>query len=184
VVVRVLPPTPPAEPHMISRKQPWFREILRGSTAEVQLRSWVRRSRIQASPDGGLGEPGLKQQSGAGHADHVSRQPGLLQPVGGSKGFSDPGTRHPNLTVLDGHPHAVAFLANIRQVRATALGVSRFGQASSLDDVYRYHGARCIRGGRTRRPPILPRHRCSPPAEGRRAHSSTRRDGSRTGPRR
>ena len=94
----MLPPTPPAEPHMISRKQPWFREILRGSTAEVQLRSWVRRSRIQASPDGGLGEPGLKQQSGAGHADHVSRQPGLLQPVGGSKGFSDPGTRHPNLT--------------------------------------------------------------------------------------
>lgn len=52
----------------------------------MQLRSWVRRSRIQASPDGGLGEPGLKQQSGAGHADHVSRQPGLRQPVGGSKG--------------------------------------------------------------------------------------------------
>ena len=182
MVVRVLPPTPPAEPHMISRKQPWFRVILRGSTAEVQLRSWVRRSRIQVSPDGGLGEPGLKQQSGAGHADHVSRQPGLLQPVGGSKGFSDPGT--PNLTVLDGHPHAVAFLANIRQVRATALGVSASAKASSLDDVYRHHGARCILGGQTRRPPILPRHRCSPPAEGRRAHTSTRRDGSRTGPRR
>jgi pyruvate dehydrogenase E1 component len=46
----------------------------------------------------------------------------------------------PMVTVLDGHPHALAFLANINQVRMTALGVSRFGQAGALDDVYRYHG--------------------------------------------
>lgn len=46
----------------------------------------------------------------------------------------------PMVTVLDGHPHALAFLANIRQVRMTALGVSNFGQAGDLDDVYRYHG--------------------------------------------
>jgi pyruvate dehydrogenase E1 component len=46
----------------------------------------------------------------------------------------------PMVTVLDGHPHTLAFLANINQVRATALGVSRFGQAGALEDVYRYHG--------------------------------------------
>ena len=46
----------------------------------------------------------------------------------------------PLVTVLDGHPHTLAFLANIQQVRATALGVSRFGQVGSLDEVYRYHG--------------------------------------------
>jgi pyruvate dehydrogenase E1 component len=46
----------------------------------------------------------------------------------------------PMVTVLDGHPHTLAFLANIRQVRSTNLGVSRFGQVGSLDDVYRYHG--------------------------------------------
>jgi pyruvate dehydrogenase E1 component len=46
----------------------------------------------------------------------------------------------PLVTVLDGHPHALAFLANIRQVRAIALGVSGFGQAGALEDVYRYHG--------------------------------------------
>ncbi|MBF6224198.1 pyruvate dehydrogenase [Nocardia abscessus] len=46
----------------------------------------------------------------------------------------------PLLTVLDGHPHTLAFLSGINRVRHTALGVSRFGQVGSLDDVYRYHG--------------------------------------------
>ncbi len=46
----------------------------------------------------------------------------------------------PLVTVLDGHPHTLAFLANIQQVRATSLGVSKFGQVGSVDDVYRYHG--------------------------------------------
>jgi pyruvate dehydrogenase E1 component len=46
----------------------------------------------------------------------------------------------PMVTVLDGHPHTLAFLANINNVRSTALGVSRFGQAGSLEEVYRYHG--------------------------------------------
>ncbi|WP_063130982.1 transketolase-like TK C-terminal-containing protein [Nocardia fusca] len=46
----------------------------------------------------------------------------------------------PMVTVLDGHPHTLAFLAGINQVRSTALGVSKFGQVGSLDDVYRYHG--------------------------------------------
>ena len=45
----------------------------------------------------------------------------------------------PMVTLVDGHPHTLAFLAGIRQVRSTALGVSRFGQVGSLDDVYRYH---------------------------------------------
>jgi len=44
------------------------------------------------------------------------------------------------VTVLDGHPHTLAFLSNIHQVRLTALGVSRFGQSGNLQDVYRYHG--------------------------------------------
>lgn len=46
----------------------------------------------------------------------------------------------PMVTVLDGHPHTLAFLGNIQQVRTTALGVSGFGQAGALEDVYRYHG--------------------------------------------
>ncbi len=46
----------------------------------------------------------------------------------------------PMVTVLDGHPHTLAFLPGINQVRAAHLGVSRFGQSGDLDDVYRHHG--------------------------------------------
>jgi pyruvate dehydrogenase E1 component len=43
------------------------------------------------------------------------------------------------VTVLDGHPHTLSFLAGVNQVRAAALGVSGFGQVGGLDEVYRYH---------------------------------------------
>ena len=46
----------------------------------------------------------------------------------------------PMVTVLDGHPHTLAFLAGVHGVRATHLGVTRFGQSGDLADVYRYHG--------------------------------------------
>ncbi|MFJ8814700.1 transketolase-like TK C-terminal-containing protein [Amycolatopsis thermoflava] len=46
----------------------------------------------------------------------------------------------PLVTVLDGHPHTLAFLATINRVRTTALGVTGFGQSGSLEDVYRHHG--------------------------------------------
>jgi pyruvate dehydrogenase E1 component len=46
----------------------------------------------------------------------------------------------PMVTVLDGHPHTLAFLATVNGVPATHLGVTRFGQSGDLHDVYRYHG--------------------------------------------
>jgi pyruvate dehydrogenase E1 component len=46
----------------------------------------------------------------------------------------------PMVTVLDGHPHTLTFLSTINHVRSTSLGVSRFGQVGSLEDVYKYHG--------------------------------------------
>lgn len=46
----------------------------------------------------------------------------------------------PMVTVLDGHPHTLTFLATINQVPTKSLGVSKFGQVGSLDAVYRYHG--------------------------------------------
>jgi pyruvate dehydrogenase E1 component len=45
----------------------------------------------------------------------------------------------PLVTVLDGHPHALAFLATINQVPVISLGVTRFGQSGGIEDVYRYH---------------------------------------------
>jgi len=44
------------------------------------------------------------------------------------------------VTVLDGHPHTLAFLAAVNQVPCATLGVTSFGQSGGIDDVYRYHG--------------------------------------------
>ncbi|MET8979293.1 pyruvate dehydrogenase [Streptomyces sp. NPDC004539] len=46
----------------------------------------------------------------------------------------------PLVTVLDGHPHTLAFLATVNRVPTSALGVTRFGQSGSIEDVYRHHG--------------------------------------------
>jgi pyruvate dehydrogenase E1 component len=46
----------------------------------------------------------------------------------------------PLVTVLDGHPHTLSFLAMINRVPCASLGVTRFGQSGSLEAVYRYHG--------------------------------------------
>lgn len=46
----------------------------------------------------------------------------------------------PLVTVLDGHPHTLAFLAGLTRHGAVHLGVSGFGQSGDLDSVYRHHG--------------------------------------------
>jgi pyruvate dehydrogenase E1 component len=46
----------------------------------------------------------------------------------------------PLVTVLDGHPHTLDFLATINRVRCSSLGVTGVGQSGSLHDVYRHHG--------------------------------------------
>ena len=45
----------------------------------------------------------------------------------------------PMVTVLDGDPNALAFLAAINGVALTPLGVTNFGQSGDLPDVYRHH---------------------------------------------
>jgi pyruvate dehydrogenase E1 component len=46
----------------------------------------------------------------------------------------------PLVTLLDGHPHTLAFLGTLHRVPVTCLGVSEFGQAGALADVHRHHG--------------------------------------------
>jgi pyruvate dehydrogenase E1 component len=45
----------------------------------------------------------------------------------------------PLVTVLDGDPHALAFLAAVNATPLTPLGVTRFGQSGDLEDVYAHH---------------------------------------------
>ena len=48
--------------------------------------------------------------------------------------------RAPLVTVIDGHPHTLSFLAAARGDRIRCLGVSDFGQSSTLADAYALHG--------------------------------------------
>ncbi len=46
----------------------------------------------------------------------------------------------PLVTVLDGHPHTLSFLATVNRVPHAVLGVAQFGQSGSIEDLYRYNG--------------------------------------------
>lgn len=46
----------------------------------------------------------------------------------------------PIVTVCDGHPHALAFLAAIGGAPITCLGVEDFGQSGDVEDLYRHFG--------------------------------------------
>ena len=44
------------------------------------------------------------------------------------------------VTVLDGHPHTLAFLGRRARRADPPLGVTRFGQSGDIADLYRHHG--------------------------------------------
>jgi pyruvate dehydrogenase E1 component len=46
----------------------------------------------------------------------------------------------PLVTVLDGHPHTLSFLAAVNGTAVASLGVADFGQSGDLEDLYRHHG--------------------------------------------
>jgi pyruvate dehydrogenase E1 component len=46
----------------------------------------------------------------------------------------------PIVSVLDGHPHTLAFLAGIEGVPISSLGSSDFGQSGDVEDLYRHMG--------------------------------------------
>ncbi|MEP6659254.1 MAG: pyruvate dehydrogenase [Acidimicrobiales bacterium] len=48
--------------------------------------------------------------------------------------------RSPIVTVLDGHPHTLSFLAGVTGARIANLGVSDFGQVGDIGDLYRHYG--------------------------------------------
>jgi pyruvate dehydrogenase E1 component len=51
-----------------------------------------------------------------------------------------PERRSPIVSVLDGHPHTLSFLAGIRGDPQACLGVDDFGQSGDVDDLYRHFG--------------------------------------------
>jgi pyruvate dehydrogenase E1 component len=71
----------------------------------------------------------LRARAGFGADDHAILDE-LFPPVRAS----------PLVTVLDGHPHALAFLGAIRAVPVTCLGVDDFGQSGDLQSLYAHYG--------------------------------------------
>src|SRR4051794_21790554 len=90
--------------------------------------------------------------AGLGIGADVVTSPGLLfRALQARRGLDDAPTwvldaafpadrARPMVTVLDGHPHTLAFLAGVHGVPATHLGVTQFGQSGDLASVYRQHG--------------------------------------------
>jgi pyruvate dehydrogenase E1 component len=48
--------------------------------------------------------------------------------------------RAPLVTVLDGHPHTLAFLGSVTGTPITCLGVSAFGQGGGMEEIHAWHG--------------------------------------------
>ena len=52
-----------------------------------------------------------------------------------------PASRHsPIVSVLDGHPHTLSFLAAVAGAPIASLGVQGFGQSGDVQDLYRHFG--------------------------------------------
>jgi pyruvate dehydrogenase E1 component len=69
-----------------------------------------------------------RNRRGVAHLSHVEK---LLAPLPRDCGI---------VTVLDGHPAALAWLGSVRGHRVEALGVEHFGQTGTINDLYRHYG--------------------------------------------
>ncbi|MGJ4943769.1 transketolase [Bradyrhizobium sp. HKCCYLS1011] len=65
---------------------------------------------------------------GVQHLSHIEK---LLAPLPRDCGI---------VTVIDGHPATLGWLGSVRGHRVEALGVERFGQTGTIDDLYRFNG--------------------------------------------
>ena len=71
---------------------------------------------------------------GQGYGQGLGGEPWILEQA------FPPARATPLVTVLDGHPHTLSFLATVNRVPHAALGVAQFGQSGAIEDLYRYNG--------------------------------------------
>ncbi len=88
--------------------------LLAVTSADRLYRDWT--SARRARREGGYGQSHIEQ---------------LLAPLPRDCGL---------VTVIDGHPATLAWLGGVHGHRVEALGVDRFGQTGTLDDLYRRYG--------------------------------------------
>jgi pyruvate dehydrogenase E1 component len=68
----------------------------------------------------------VQARAGLGQGDHAILEELFPRPL-------------PLVTLLDGHPHTLSFLAAVNGVPLTALGVQRFGQSGDIAELYAHH---------------------------------------------
>lgn len=81
-----------------------------------------------------LTSPDLIFQATQARSRNQAKPTGILETLFPS------GEPAPLVTVIDGHPHTLAFLAGIRGDKSINLGVTEFGQSSSVEDAFDIHG--------------------------------------------
>jgi pyruvate dehydrogenase E1 component len=71
----------------------------------------------------------------------ASRRQGDIAPLSAVERLLAAVPRHCGIvTVVDGHPATLAWLGGVCGHRIEALGVDRFGQTGTIDDLYRHYG--------------------------------------------
>ena len=86
------------------------------TSVDQLYRGWTAGHRARPGGAAGLGQP---------ETSHIER---LLSALPDDAGL---------VTVLDGHPATLSWLASVRRHRVVPLGVDRFGQSGDLPDLYR-----------------------------------------------
>jgi pyruvate dehydrogenase E1 component len=99
--------------------------LLAVTSPDLLHRGWsARRSRRWHPPRDGEGD---YAKHGRGGPSHVER---LLSPLSPSAGL---------VTLLDGSPAALSWIGGVAGHRVSPLGLDRFGQTGTLQDLYRYY---------------------------------------------
>jgi pyruvate dehydrogenase E1 component len=100
--------------------------LLGESRRDIGLLAITSADRLHA---GWTAARGLRRdRRGVAHLSHIEK---LLAPLPRDCGL---------VTVIDGHPSALAWLGGVRGHRVEALGVEHFGQTGTIDDLYRHYG--------------------------------------------
>jgi pyruvate dehydrogenase E1 component len=96
------------------------------AAADALLEEFDVRAEVVCITSADLLHRALRARSGFGDGDSRILDALFPEPV-------------PLVTVLDGHPHTLAFLGGVHAVPVTTLGVERFGQSGDLAELYDHH---------------------------------------------
>ena len=110
--------------------------LLAVTSSDRLWRGWAAAQRVRRT--GIARTAGIAESTGAARSAGIPESAGVESHV---ETLLAPLARDARLvTVIDGHPATLGWLGSVRGHRVDPLGVDRFGQSGSLQDLYREHG--------------------------------------------